>query len=858
MRIFTTAKQASIAATLLACTVTGTMQAQVSAYTFTQQTGTFQPLNGSGTMIGYALVDDEVFVIEGDLLGFGLQNSGNGWPIGFPFHFNGIAFDRVGLSTEGWLSFGRSSYGAQAVYLPIGGPDAYTPVGGGIPEQVDPSMRNRIVAFANDLRARQGIWPLQIATVGIAPNRTCIIEWNVSSTSSANGSFAFQVRLQEGGGDPAQQTVKVVYGAMSASSAYTGQVGLGGSEPTDFNNRSVTVAPYDWAASTAGADNAATCRIPSSNAQLPAGLTYTWTPPACAVAGVEVSGLAVAGVTASGTLTWHAVTGASSYDYVITAGGPTDPPVASGTAIAGTSASITGLPLNMDLFAYVRATCAPTAGWSTPHAFTTVGLIAVVCGEAPVQTTYCYDHYDQRSWLYTSTDGSPLRLTFHAGDLSVGDRLVCYDGADDQAPVLYSLTASGSVAGQVMNSLGDRILVTLIADGVGSCSDLEWVAPLEWEVGCVDCEPVLANYQVVEDCENGQFSVNVTIFSMGSASAVQITNDGGAPAVPASAIGQYVSGPFPIGTPVIVTAEHSENAYCSSISTAQINDPCPIVSCGPDEYTYCYTDGDVTQRVYRAEGSGRIGIRFLSGSLADGDAMRVYDGEDIFGTVLHVSTGVDLTGTIVTSSPTSNTILLEVASNGANSCATGAAAEWNYVIECFDGCEAPVATYSVIDDCANAQFSVVVALTSLGTASSVAIANDGGAPAVTATAVGNYTVGPFAISAPVTVAITGTSALCSTNSPQLSGCSVGMEELSERDLMIFPNPASAAFQVMLPSGFGGRVTVEVLDLAGRRVAADVLAVHGGLSAPVDLGHLPAGSYVVVVDQRFKGRLQLVR
>lgn len=48
-----------------------------------------------------------------------------------------------------------------------------------------------------------------------------------------------------------------------------------------------------------------------------------------------------------------------------------------------------------------------------------------------------------------------------------------------------------------------------------------------------------------------------------------------------------------------------------------------MVSCGPDEYTYCYQDDDEGQWVFQATGSQRIGIRFLSGSLAGEDAMRV-------------------------------------------------------------------------------------------------------------------------------------------------------------------------------------------------------------------------------------------
>ena len=110
----------------LACTVAVLLlqapaTAQVSAYTFSSSVGTWQPLAGTGSMLGmpgmppaFNFYDDNSFVTQGESILLGTTTTGNGWPIGFTFHFNGQAFDRVGLSIEGWLAFGNSANGTSA------------------------------------------------------------------------------------------------------------------------------------------------------------------------------------------------------------------------------------------------------------------------------------------------------------------------------------------------------------------------------------------------------------------------------------------------------------------------------------------------------------------------------------------------------------------------------------------------------------------------------------------------------------------------------------------------------------------------------------------------------------------------
>lgn len=855
-------------AVLLASMTSGDVGAQVSSYTFTQEVGTWQPIAGSGTPLGmpglpaWIAFDDNSFVTQGESLPMGSATTGNGWPIGFDFHFNGHTFDRVGLSMEGWLSFGHSSDGTNAVYVPFGS-TAYTPLSSPVPAQIEATKRNRVAAFSMDLAAQGngGTWPIQIHRAGLEPNRMFIAEWNVVRSGGSN-AMNFQIWLMEGGGDPAAQVVQVKYNGMAQTQALLGQVGLAGDTPADFNNRMVGTSPFNWAQSQAGTSNTATCRLPSSAANIPQGLTFTWTPPACRVYGIAVDAMAISGGVISATLSWDPVAGATSYSYVVTAGGPNDTPIQSGTGLTGTSVQLNDLPAGQQLYAYVRSDCgAGPGGWGSGNAFTTERVVEVICGGNHLSDAHCYADLEETQWHYTSSAGSPLRLIIHAGTIQGGDLLRVYDGPTDQAPLLYS-SATGAIAGQVVNSTGAHLTMKLVADASGSCMMHDFILPMEWEVGCVDCEPIFAGFEVVDDCPAGQFSVAVTVVSMGSATSASISSNAGSSPVAVPGVGQYTVGPFPIGTPVVVTVDHPGNSYCSSISGPLLNGNCPIIGCGPDQYDYCYGDMDVNQMGYTSGSSQRIGARFIAGSLATGDQLRFYDGPDVFSSLLlQVVQAGDLSGKLVTSTTASNMLLLEVASNNSGSCVSGHADEWKYIVACYDGCTQPAATYTVVDDCANGNFSIVVNVTNLGSGGSVVISDDVGVSSINANSTGSYTVGPYAGSSAVKVEVVGTSVLCTTNSPTLrTGCGVGMKELAQGQLTVYPNPGKGTFRLTMPHGFGGRSELDVLDLSGRRVAGEVVRQQEGQEVILQLDHLPVGSYVLMLrDERqvLTGRLVVV-
>jgi hypothetical protein len=280
-------------------------------------------------------------------------------------------------------------------------------------------------------------------------------------------------------------------------------------------------------------------------------------------------------------------------------------------------------------------------------------------------------------------------------------------------------------------------------------------------------------------------------------------------------------------------------------SVELLNAPCAIVDCGPTDYAYCYLNDDNTQWLYQGVAS-ELGIRFLRGSTTGGDVVHIYDGSDPFNSVPTDVSG-DLANTLVTSSNVDNVLLFEVDADGILSCEDGYATEWDYVVACYDGCTQPVASFT--NACiSDAQFTVTVSLTEIGSSGSVNITNDGGAPMVVATSAGSYTVGPFASSSTVNIEVEGASVLCSWTSPaQTRDCTgVGIEEQVVDLLNMFPNPSEGIIRLVLPEVTDDNMAFVVRDMAGRAVSEHIITGTAGSEVVVDLGHLPGGLYIATL------------
>ncbi|SHE76617.1 Por secretion system C-terminal sorting domain-containing protein [Psychroflexus salarius] len=93
----------------------------------------------------------------------------------------------------------------------------------------------------------------------------------------------------------------------------------------------------------------------------------------------------------------------------------------------------------------------------------------------------------------------------------------------------------------------------------------------------VNCVLPEATATVVEDCANGEFSIDVDVTDLGDSATLSLTNDAGVASTDVTATGVVTVGPFPAGTPVNLTLEHESDTDCN-VDLGSFADACPAVN----------------------------------------------------------------------------------------------------------------------------------------------------------------------------------------------------------------------------------------------------------------------------------------
>ena len=88
------------------------------------------------------------------------------------------------------------------------------------------------------------------------------------------------------------------------------------------------------------------------------------------------------------------------------------------------------------------------------------------------------------------------------------------------------------------------------------------------------CLPAAATASIVEDCDNAQFSILVDVTDLGDSINLEITNDAGAASTTVTASGEVTVGPFPVGSPVVLTLVNENDNICD-VALDSILDLCP-------------------------------------------------------------------------------------------------------------------------------------------------------------------------------------------------------------------------------------------------------------------------------------------
>ncbi len=241
-----------------------------NAYSFAQSAGTYTAISG-GTQLTTSCDD----------------NNYNANAIPFTFNYNGTNYTQFSVNCNGFLALGATVA------------SSYVPISGG-------TTNNVIAAVGMDLQSGAASSDLRYETVGTAPNRVLVVQWNNFRNYNTTGdSYNFQIRLHE-----TSNVVEVVYGAFTKNATNrVPQVGIRGATNTDYSNRTTTT---NWSASTAGGTNTATMALTTT--VLPtSGQTYTWTPPNFPPA-ISYAALGNTPSTANRTLNGVAITDADGVD----------------------------------------------------------------------------------------------------------------------------------------------------------------------------------------------------------------------------------------------------------------------------------------------------------------------------------------------------------------------------------------------------------------------------------------------------------------------------------------------------------------------------------------------------------------
>ncbi|MDG5491489.1 T9SS type A sorting domain-containing protein [Psychroserpens sp. SPM9] len=214
----------------------------------------------------------------------------------------------------------------------------------------------------------------------------------------------------------------------------------------------------------------------------------------------------------------------------------------------------------------------------------------VDCASGFISDTYCYGDDESTEFIYTSTDGSPLQLTFNTGEIE-GEPYDYLIVRDTDGTQLYNGEGNNGVLnGLVFESTGDTISFQIISDGSISCTSGDFPDEIGFTVACLtSCASPQANFTVINDCDNGdQFLIDVEVNSLGDASSVTLSNNIDATTVAISSIGTYQIGPFPFAVEVVATLQSDQDGNCFALS-----DSIEVVTCPPDNNAPCYAT-DIT------------------------------------------------------------------------------------------------------------------------------------------------------------------------------------------------------------------------------------------------------------------------
>jgi hypothetical protein len=281
--------------------------AQIANLAFTQDTITYAPIT-AGTLLGAPANDDESFIDPlNPATGTAVNDeAGAGFPIGFDITINGTVYNVFGINTNGWISLGNSSAGSNAVVA------GFATIASNFRPFAQPTSPSSLIiaGMAVDLNSNPN-GTLSYQTIGTAPNRTLVVQWEDYTRFLFGDEISFQLRLNE-----TTNTIQVVYGTVIPTSTPPGvrnpQVGVKGATASDLNIRNNAADNANtWQTTTLGTTGTDFITMTDLAAPLE-GLQFQYAAPA-AGACLAPSNISVAVSGTNATVSFTPATAATSY-----------------------------------------------------------------------------------------------------------------------------------------------------------------------------------------------------------------------------------------------------------------------------------------------------------------------------------------------------------------------------------------------------------------------------------------------------------------------------------------------------------------------------------------------------------------
>ncbi|MBK8497953.1 MAG: T9SS type A sorting domain-containing protein [Flavobacteriales bacterium] len=332
----------------------------------------------------------------------------------------------------------------------------------------------------------------------------------------------------------------------------------------------------------------------------------------------------------------------------------------------------------------------------------------ILCGATPLEQTYCYTNLENTAWAYATPDGNgTIHLYFDIGTIesNTWDDLIIYDGPDASGTILFNHGTATNNLGPVgsavngaawtyetvdVTTTSGSIYMTLTTDGSVACNTNGQpntsYDPWVFKVQCLGCSAPGISYNLVADCLHREYKTEVIVTAAPSPDGLTVTNTETGEIQTASGVGILYFGPYSVDTLSLYTIVDESSPSCVWLSDSLTfdSDSCHIVSCGFDNYSYCYENDEDRWYTYQSAQPVPTTIAFAQGQMLSGDRIWIYNGPDEGSSVIYQGTnGGNLSGFAVNSQNPQNIITLRIQSDATGSCEDGqATAELQWYVGC--------------------------------------------------------------------------------------------------------------------------------------------------------------------------------